>query len=338
MKTIDSVPVIDFSMLPDPASLRAIDHACREWGFFQIIHHGLDERLIQGLHSEMRAFFALPSETKRRFARTAEYPWGFYDRELTKNARDWKEIFDCGPETGSEQKTPWPSGLPSLRTIVQAFMRSCEGVAFELLGAISTNLGMPADHLGRAFRPAHTSFLRLNYYPVCPKPARPTGVQTPESGHLGVNHHTDAGALTLLLQDDEAGLEVHREGGWHLVEPRRDALVVNIGDVVQVWSNDRYRAALHRVRASSDRARYSAPFFFNPSDDACYAPLPTAVEADSMPRYRPIRWSEFRALRSAGDYQDLGEEIQIHHYRLSHQAARNRGESSTPEERIHGVH
>jgi hypothetical protein len=163
-------------------------------------------------------------------------------------------------------------------------------------------------------------------------------VQTPERGHLGVNHHTDAGALTLLLQDDEAGLEVEHEGRWHLVEPRRDALVINIGDVVQVWSNDRYRAALHRVRASSERARYSAPFFFNPSHEARYAPLPTAVEVGSTPHYRPIPWREFRALRSAGDYQDCGEEIQIHHYRLPHPASNDRRETSNTEERIHGVH
>jgi isopenicillin N synthase-like dioxygenase len=338
MSTIDSIPVIDVSKLSDPASLRAIDHACREWGFFQVVHHGLEESLIEGLQREMRAFFALPRETKRRVERTAKNPWGFYDRELTKNARDWKEIFDCGPEAGSGQETPWPTGSPSLRPILEAFMRSCERLAFELLAAISTNLGMSADHLGRAFRPTHTSFLRLNYYPVCPTPAHPAGVRTPDRGHLGVNHHTDAGALTLLLQDEEAGLEVDHGGGWHLVEPRRDALVINIGDVVQVWSNDRYRAALHRVRASSERARYSAPFFFNPSHEARYAPLPTMVEAGSMPRYRPIPWHEFRALRAAGDYRDCGEEIQIDHYRLPHRASEDRREPSTTEETIHGVH
>lgn len=335
MRTIDSVPVIDAAKLPDPASLRAVDHACREWGFFQVVHHGIDPAVIQALQREMRAFFALSLEAKRRVERSAENPWGFYDRELTKNVRDWKQVFDCGPDDDPRLPTPWPAGSPALRPALSGFMSSCERLAFRLLAAISSNLGMPAEHLARGFRPTHTSFLRLNHYPVCAAPARPSGVSTPGRGHLGVNHHTDAGALTLLLQDEVPGLEVHREGRWHLVEPRTDAMVINIGDIVQVWSNDRYRAALHRVRASADRARFSAPFFFNPGYDTRYAPLPTTIDAQTPARYRPIRWGEFRALRAAGDYQDRGEEIQIHHYQLQDESAET---SASEKEAIHGVH
>jgi isopenicillin N synthase-like dioxygenase len=133
-------------------------------------------------------------------------------------------------------------------------------------------------------------------------------------GHLGVNHHTDAGAITLLLQDDQPGLEVFHDNAWCLVEPRRDALVVNIGDIVQVWSNDRYRATLHRGLASADAERFSAPFFFNPTYGAEYAPLPSMIDADHPPIYRPINWGEFRARRAAGDYANRGEYTQISHY------------------------
>jgi isopenicillin N synthase-like dioxygenase len=86
--------------------------------------------------------------------------------------------------------------------------------------------------------------------------------------------------------------------------------------MIQVWSNDRYRAALHRVVTSTDRDRFTAPFFFNPSYSTMYEPLPTTVDADHPPRYRPINWREFRSLRAAGDYADYGDEIQIAHYRL----------------------
>jgi len=334
MTTIQSVPVISAADLGDAASLRAIDRACREWGFFQVVDHGIATRVTKALEREMRSFFALPPATKRRVVRSAENPWGFYDRELTKNVRDWKQIFDCGPEGDAERPTPWPADPPGFRPALRAYMKACEALSFRLLAAISLNLGMPADHLAGGFQPAHTSFLRLNYYPVCPAPELPAGVQTPERGHLGVNHHTDAGALTLLLQDEVPGLEVYREGRWHLVEPRPDALVVNIGDVVQVWSNDRYRAALHRVRASTDRSRCSAPYFFNPAYDACYAPLPTTCGFGSPARYRPIRWGEFRELRAAGDYRDCGEEIQIDHYRI-HDA---RADSRPTQEVSRGVH
>lgn len=333
MANQDSVPVIDAAHLGDAASLREIDDACRDWGFFQVVRHGIGREVTGALEREMRAFFALPPEEKRRVERSEANPWGFYDRELTKNVRDWKQIFDCGSED-DELATPWPAGSPGFRAALLAYAKACEGLAFRLLAAISQNLGMPADHLACGFLPSHTSFLRLNYYPLCPLPELPEGVLTPGRGHLGVNHHTDSGALTLLLQDEVPGLEVHREGGWHLVEPRRDALVVNIGDIVQVWSNDRYRAALHRVRASSDRPRYSAPFFFNPGYDTHYAPLPTTCGGDAPARYRPIRWGEFRALRAAGDYADCGEEIQIDHYRIEDAG----GEAHPPQEVPRGVH
>ena len=142
-----------------------------------------------------------------------------------------------------------------------SYTEACEGLALRLLAAISTNLGMPPDYLAASIGATHSSFLRLNYYPVCPEPARPEGLDQPEDGHLGISHHTDAGALTVLLQDDQPGLEVYRDGDWYVVEPRSDALVINIGDIVQVWSNDRYRAALHRVITNPHKARYSVPYF-----------------------------------------------------------------------------
>lgn len=311
----DAIPVISIAKLERRGTLRALDAACSEWGFFQVVDHGLDDALIGTLHRQMRAFFAQPQVAKRAISRTAENPWGFFDRELTKNTRDWKQIYDYGPPDGGALLPQWPAALPAFRPVVEAFYGACETLALRLLGAVAVNLGMAPGHLASAFAPAHTSFLRLNYYPPCPNPARPAGLATPVAGHLGINHHTDAGALTVLLQDTQPGLEVYRRGVWHLVEPLRGALVINIGDIVQVWSNDRYEAALHRVIASTAAERFSAPFFLNPAYSAAYAPLPTTVDAARPPAYRPIVWGEFRALRAAGDYADLGEEVQISHYR-----------------------
>ena len=334
MKTIESVPVIDASRMTSPATLRAIEQACREWGFFQVVRHGIEGDLIDALQREMRGFFAMPREAKREVERSEENPWGFYDRELTKNVRDRKEIFDCGPDEKPKLRTPWPMDAPGFRRTLLAYKSRCERLGFDLLSAISMNLGMPACHLRQLFRPAHTSFLRLNYYPTRPAPVGLEGRATAERQPFGVHHHTDAGALTLLLQDDVPGLEVHHGGRWHGVDPKRDALVVNIGDIVQVWSNDRYRAALHRVRASTGQARYSAPFFLNPAHDAYYAPLPTTVDRRSPARYRPIAWGEFRRRRAAGDYADRGVEVQIDHYRTI-----DTGASASPaKETAHGLH
>ncbi|MFU8815791.1 MAG: isopenicillin N synthase family dioxygenase [Pseudomonadales bacterium] len=313
----NDIPVIDAARLPhDTRALAQVDYALREWGCFYITGFAADlpAEGMAALSAQMRALFALPLARKRIIERSAANAWGYYDRELTKNVVDWKQIYDFGPEHGAN-RPQWPAELPGFRPAVAGYYRACESLAHRLLGAISVCLDMPADHLRRDFD-AHTSFLRMNYYPRCADAARPDAPTGSREGRFGINHHTDAGALTLLLQDDQPGLQVLRDGAWHLVPPIPGTLTVNVGDIVQVWSNDRYPAALHRVIASPARERFSAAFFFNPSYAADYAPLAGACHAEP-PRYRSINWGEFRARRAAGDYADLGDEVQIGDYRTA---------------------
>ena len=308
---IENVPVIDIAELESAAALDAIDRACREWGFFQVTGHGIDPLLLASIFAVSREFFARPAAEKRRILRDAENPWGFFDRELTKNRQDWKEIYDFGASDGDKLKPRWPAGTLRLRfePVIRAYYASCKALSLRLLSAVAVNLGVAPEELTWRFEGTHTSFLRLNYYPK--HPLAPADDNRP----FGVGEHTDSGALTLLLQDWQPGLEVRRDGEWHLVEPRADALVVNIGDMVQVWSNDRYRAAVHRVVTHPLRDRYSVPFFLNPTWDTTYEPLPTTLGAGEPAHYRRIHWREFRTLRAAGDYADLGEEVQISDYR-----------------------
>ena len=316
------IPIIDIRNLPDGhEAMRLLDHACKEWGFFQIVGHGIDQTLRQDTLRQMARFFSLPSAEKRSITRTADNAWGFFDRELTKNVLDWKEIFDVGPP---ETRGPlagavpqWPESLPEFKTTLRSYTDACERIARHLLSSIAMTLGAAPADLNRAFEPEHSSFLRLNYYPLCAEPAIPESPTVPEKGHLGISHHTDAGALTVLMQSSVAGLQVKRRGHWYLVEPQDDALVINIGDIVQVWSNDRYKAPLHRVVANSHLERYSAAFFFNPSYEANYAPLPSVCDENNPPLYEPVNWGEFRAGRAADDYADVGEEIQISRFRTS---------------------
>ena len=302
-----TLPVINFERLDQPETLRALDCACRNWGAFVLAGHPLRSNGADRILQRAREFFHLDSTRKQEVRRTRDNPCGYYDAELTANTLDCKEIYDFSPAELGNQPAPWPADLPAFRNVLTDHYSRCVEVSMALLEAISYNLGSPFHKVAAAFRPGHTSFLRLNYYPV-----------TESSGndattHFGVNAHTDSGALTLLLQDDNAGLEVFRDGQWYGVSG--GSLVVNLGDVLQVWSNDRYTAPLHRVVASSRRERLSVPFFFNPSFDTVYQPLETTVDHKHPPAYRPISWEEFRRLRAAGDYADYGEEVQIHQYR-----------------------
>jgi isopenicillin N synthase-like dioxygenase len=303
-----AVPIIDINRLDSEETLQALDTACREWGFFQVVEHGIEAHILSSVRTAMESFFAQPLDQKNRIARSQDNHWGYYDRELTKNILDWKEIYDCGPAAGDTLKPQWPAGVPGFRSAILDYHRACELLCKRLISAIGKNLGAAEGTLGQGFDDEQTSFVRLNYYPPCP--------QADTSGALGVNPHTDAGALTCLLQDDQAGLEVYKDGHWRLVEPCRSALVINIGDIVQVWSNDRYKAALHRAITNSTRARYSAPFFMNPAYSMDYKPLPSVTDELNPAKYGTINWGDFRSQRASGDYADYGEEVQISHYLL----------------------
>ena len=312
------IPVIDLSKDHSDV-VKQIGCACAEWGFFQIVGHGVPNDLVEAAGREARALFAAARERKRALSRSRDNPWGYYDRELTKNARDKKEIYDIGPDAGGVKigkapftgATPWPAWQPAFSQAMRGYFEASTKASANLVNMIGESLGAP-NALADAFSEGHTSFLRLNYYPV----DDPLSGETPDRADLGIHHHTDAGALTFLKQDQVRGLQVYRQGFWHTVEPLKDAFVINIGDMVQVWSNDRYRAPVHRVLAMDTAERSSMAFFYNPGYGAHVAPLSNLVNGGDAARYRPIAWGEFRRKRADGDFANYGAEVQISDYRI----------------------
>ena len=301
---IPSPEHISVAALDTPEGNRRVAQACAQHGFFYLTDHGLNTQLPQFIDA-MMGIFDLPLEDKRALTRTEENPWGYFDRELTKNRRDWKEIFDCGIDTGNSV-SQWPT-RSDFKPQIMAWFGAAEGICQLLLEAICRSLELNTNILSGCFSHGHTSFLRLNHYPPCPEP------QTSLSeGHLGISHHTDAGAVTLLLQADVAGLQFLVDESWYTVPPDGDALLVNVGDLVQVWSNDQYKAPIHRVLANKSEHRYSAAFFYNPSFNTTVEPL-----VGALPRYSPFTWQEFRSARATGDYADTGSEAQISDYRVA---------------------
>lgn len=306
------LPIIDLGTLDAASTQMALHQACTEWGAFEIVGHALCGQDSAPLMSASKAFFKRPLHEKQDVARTADNPWGFFDQELTRNTPDWKEIYDVGPADGDALIPQWPA-IDGFQHAIEQHYQSCESIAFDVLAAIAGLLGVSPKQLSNGFHPAHSSFLRLNYYPVCHEPVSPVGDVTAVDGYLGINPHTDSGALTILLQDQQPGLEIYRDEQWYSVQA--GAVIVNIGDIVQVWSNDQYRAPLHRVAANAEKERFSAPFFFNPNYHMCYAPLESMVSAEQPARYSAIQWGEFRSKRAAGDFADYGSEVQISDYR-----------------------
>ena len=306
------VPSIDISS-PE-ADLPALDRACRDHGFFLLTGHGLDV-VFARMWREAAAFFTSPREERLRILRTQDRPLGYYDRELTKQKRDLKEVFDfMRPAADTRGRNQWPDRA-EFRAAMTDFYEAMSDLAARTLILIHSALQVDSE-LGALRGDPSTSNVRLNNYPV----SDPLTVEEQNNvnalGDMALHHHTDPGLITLLLQDQTGGLQaLSREDGWIDVPPDDSAVIVNIGDALQAWSNDQYRAAIHRVVPMQDRPRMSTPYFYNPPADAIIAPHPSLV--DDQPRYRAFAWREFIQSRIDDNFQDLGaEDTQVDAYRI----------------------
>jgi isopenicillin N synthase-like dioxygenase len=314
---VDAVPTIDISR-PDATSLDALDAACRDHGFFLLEGHGQGE-LIERTWDETRRFFAAPSQVKESVRRSEDRPLGYYDRELTKRRRDCKEVFDYMEPEGAvgRQRNRWPEGLAGFRETQCEFFAAFSSLAADVLQLVHSALGAPRDVAEAHGGAARTSSVRLNHYPVGDPVGEAERSELADLGDVALGHHTDPGVLTLLLQDEVGGLQAHsHESGWIDVSPRPGTIVVNLADSLQVRTNDRYRAAVHRVVPMTDRSRYSIPYFYNPDVDAVIEPVEALCEGP--PRYRPFTWREFIQARIDDNYTDLGvEDTQASHFRIA---------------------
>ena len=309
------VPLISLQSAEESGEgLAELSKACQQHGFFLLTDHGLDGA-IDAMWAASRKFFALPSATKRRLQRTQQSPLGYYDRELTKRRRDLKEVFDfMRPAATGRNLNQWPEDV-SFKVTMDDFFESSSIVAERVLSLVLQALGVDTTDLDALGDP-RTSTVRLNYYPTEDPLNGKDLNETTALGDMALHHHTDPGVLTLLLQDMTGGLQTYtREGEWIDVPPASGTIVVNLGDAMQVLSNDRYRAAIHRVTPRSRDARYSTPYFYNPPADAVLAPIP--LLAEDAPKFTPFRWRDYIKGRVDDNFTDLGiEDIQIDQFRV----------------------
>jgi isopenicillin N synthase-like dioxygenase len=309
MTTPVNLPVIDLaaSFGHDGQAQRhtatMIDAACREHGFFQVRGHGVPLALLSHLFMLNRRFFQLPERVKRRWhieqssIHRGYDPIGWQSLEASRPA-DLKESFYLGVDRDAgdplvragiplQGPNQWPDEalVPGFQATSEAFAASMQRLARHLLGLIALGLQLPRTHFEPCLRNP-MPVLRLLHYP--PQPARP------EPGQIGCGAHTDWGALTLLAQDKTGGLQVQdRKGEWLDVMPLEGALVVNLGDLMSRWTNDRYRSTLHRVvPADSSRDRYAIAYFFEIDHDTVVTPLPGCHSADDPPHHPPITAGE----------------------------------------------
>lgn len=316
----DLVPVIDLLRAEADAEERArLDSACRDHGFFLLANHGIQPQ-IDAMWEASARFFAQSSAAKRKLMRSAEQPLGYYDRELTKRMRDQKEVFDFMPTRANNDRNQWPKNQPGFRAAMESFTAGAGELAQRTLQLIYSCLASAPESGALAALPKgehKNSNIRLNYYPESDPLTSEEATTINALGSMALHHHTDPGILTLLVQDSVGGLQTESlSHGWIDVPPVKDTIVVNLGDAMQVWTNDTYRAAIHRVTPMQGQPRYSTPYFLSPQSDAVLEPLPAL--SNGAPIYRSFTWKDFIQARVSDNFADLGEDdTQISHYRLA---------------------
>ncbi|CAH9094576.1 unnamed protein product [Cuscuta europaea] len=284
----DGIPVIDVANWEDPEAVaRLICDAAEKRGFFQIVNHGIPLEVLEKAKAATYRFFGEPAEEKKKYSKdnsptsNVRYSTSFLPQ--IEEALEWKDHLSMFYVSHDEAALYWP---PSCRDDALEYLKSCEVVSKKLLEALMRGL-INVNEIDDAT----TSLLmgsrriNINYYPKCPNPDLT----------VGVGRHSDISTLTLLLQDDIGGLYVRKleNDAWSHVPPVKGALVINIGDALQIMSNGRYKSIEHRVMANETNDRISVPVFFNPRPTDVVGPLPELLAAGETPIYKPVLYSDY---------------------------------------------
>ncbi|MCC3292191.1 isopenicillin N synthase family oxygenase [Arthrobacter sp. zg-Y1110] len=296
----ESIPVLDLSTARNadgsfnPEFIDQLRDATHRIGFFQLVGYGAAQARVEELFDVTKRFFNLPLEDRLALDNRNSPHFRGYTRlgtEITKGRPDAREQVDFGPERAPVADYPadqpyWlvqgpnqfpDEVLPELRSTAMDWAEAMSWVGAELLSAIAVSLELPEDHFAEPFEDTPAWMAKLIHY---------VGGVVKEAGTQGVGAHADYGFITLLLQDSVGGLEVkpHESDTWLPVEPIPGALVVNLGEMLEVATQGYLSATIHRVLAPAPGVdRYAIPFFWSPRLDTVIDPvqLPAELAAQS---------------------------------------------------------
>jgi isopenicillin N synthase-like dioxygenase len=300
------LPVVDVRPLVSPNEDRyrvaqQIGDACRDWGFFYVVGHAVEPRLIRELEQASRRFFAQDLEKKLEIkmayggrAWRGYFPVG---DELTSGYPDAKEGIYFGAElddhdprvkagTPLHGKNLFPDSMPEFRKNVVDYMSAMTELGHRLMAGIALALGLDETYFADHYTGDPLVLFRIFNYP-------------PAGANFGVGEHTDYGLLTILWQDGAGGLQIKRGSTWIDAPPIPDSLVCNIGDMLDRLSRGHYLSAPHRVRNESGRERLSFAFFFDPNFQAEVKPLPLKLP---LIENKETRWDHASVHEFRGTY------------------------------------
>ncbi|XWS72085.1 hypothetical protein CRYUN_Cryun02cG0010300 [Craigia yunnanensis] len=318
---ISTLNCIDLSITDIHQSVSLLKQACLDCGFFFVVNHGISQEFMDEVFAQSKNFFHLPLNEKMKVFRNEKHR-GYTPLldELLDPANqvhgDYKEGYYIGvevpeddPDTGKPFYGPnvWPADgvLPGWRQTMEKFHHEALKVAKAVARVIALALDLEVDFFDKPEmlgKPIAT--LRLLHYEG--------QISDPLKGIYGAGAHSDYGLITLLATDDVMGLQICKDKDakpqiWEYVAPIKGAFIVNLGDMLERWSNCIFRSTLHRVLGNGQE-RYSIAYFVEPSHECVVECLPTCKSEKNPPKFPPIRCATYLSQR----YKDTHAELSVY--------------------------
>lgn len=314
------IPVIDIAPLvrgDEPLdehheTIRAMRDAGRDIGFFYVRDHGIPDHHLDTVFTRAREFFARSLDEKMgiHIARSEIFR-GYIppDHELTNGRPDRLEAVDFGYEPSPDDlgsmarerlqgPNQWPGNLPGFKTAMLEHWDRMQALGKTITEGLALSLGLDRDYF-HPFTRTSQSTMRILHYPPTDEHDSHDDVRD------GLGEHIDYDFITILAQDGVAGLEVKDSAGEWMPAPNRPGtFLINLGHTMQRWTNDVYKAAVHRVRLVSHDDRYSLPFFFAPDFDTVITPLTCCCGADNPPRHEPLHYGRYVIGKFTSSYHE----------------------------------
>ncbi|KAL2630420.1 hypothetical protein R1flu_015106 [Riccia fluitans] len=288
------IPSIDLSLLEtDRAELvRRLRTTATDWGICRLINHGISPELMKEVETQGMKFFGQSSQEKLKLLKHGNgnaYYTGI-NTEERRHSLHWAESFvmkfglwktlDLDAINGCT--IDWATADDNFRKSLLEFMIGLKSLSEKILQLFAESLGLKADFYSDILESGGLAS-RWNYYPVCPEPGEV----------LGAHSHTDPNFLTILQQDKVGGLQVEKDGRWYNVQPMEGTLVLNIGDLFQIWTNGIFKSVLHRVLVNGSVSRISVAWLLYPRSSQSLSPPEELVDEKHPRMYRELMVEEY---------------------------------------------
>ncbi|XP_030521910.1 probable 2-oxoglutarate-dependent dioxygenase SLC1 [Rhodamnia argentea] len=301
------LPVVDLAQLRGPARqgvITSIADACKRYGFFQVVNHGVTRGAAEGVMDVGRGFFGMPFEERAKYMSadmSGPVRCGTSFNQRKDDVFCWRDFLKLTCQPMPDVLTHWPASPADLRKVAATYAKETRDLFLVLMEAIleglhasdtvETKKNMKPEEEGGEEDDGDimeklkngSQLMVVNYFPPCPEPDLT----------LGLPPHSDYGFLTLLLQDEVEGLQIQFQENWVTVEPIENGLVVNLGDHLEIFSNGRYKSVLHRVLVNSERSRISVASLHSLPNECMVRPSPKLIDRANPRRYKDTDFGSF---------------------------------------------